>query len=75
MTFTPHSSRALRILTGALFALAALLAGPAAVAHNVVEERIPVPESTITDSPVEVSVATDDIFLDLGDNRGAFASS
>ena len=73
MTFTSHSSRALRILTGAFVALALTLVGSSAVAHNVVEERIPMPESTITDSPVEVSIATDDIFLDLGDNRGGFA--
>ena len=73
MTTHPRTSQTFRILTGALFALAALLAGPPALAHNVVEDRIPVPESTITDSPVEVSIATDDIFLDLGENQGGFA--
>lgn len=73
MTTHPRISPTLRISTGALFATVALLVGPAAVAHNVVEDRIPVPESIITDSPVEVSIATDDIFLDLGENQGGFA--
>jgi len=53
--------------------LATLGIGAPALAHNVVEDLIPTPGSTLTTSPVSVSVATDDAFLDLGENLGAFA--
>jgi methionine-rich copper-binding protein CopC len=67
---TPPS---LNVFAGSLFLVGFLAAGSAALAHNVVEERIPIPETTVTESPVEVSISTDDLFLDVGDNRGAFA--
>lgn len=63
----------LQALTGAVLLLALTGMGSVAVAHNVVEDRIPVPESTITNSPVDISISTDDLFLDVGANQGGFA--
>jgi copper resistance protein C len=52
--------------------MATLCLGSPASAHNAVEELIPAPETTVTTSPLTVSLATDDLFLDLGENTGAF---
>jgi methionine-rich copper-binding protein CopC len=43
-----------------------------AVAHNVVEDRTPAPGSTVTESPVDISLTTNDIFLDLGGDASGF---
>ena len=58
-----------------LSALAALALGSVtpAFGHNVVEQRIPAPDSEVSQSPVEVSIATDGSFLDLGGEGRGFA--
>ena len=66
-------SPALSALTGVVLLVALTGMGSVALAHNVVEDRIPVPESTITDSPVDVSLSTDDFFLEVGGNQRGFA--
>lgn len=66
-------SPALSALTGVVLLVALTGMGSVALAHNVVEDRIPVPESTITDSPVDISLSTDDFFLDVGGNQRGFA--
>ena len=43
-----------------------------AQAHNAVEQRIPAPGSTITQSPVAISISTDGNLLDLGGNSRGF---
>ena len=62
-------------VTFALTAMAGLFLSPGipALAHNVVEERIPVPDSLVTQSPVDISIATDGTFLDLGGEGRGFA--
>jgi methionine-rich copper-binding protein CopC len=53
--------------------LGALLFGASpAVAHNVVEDRTPAPGSTVTESPVDISLTTNEIFLDLGGDASGF---
>jgi copper resistance protein C len=52
--------------------LGALSFGSSANAHNAVEELVPPPDSIVTVSPVAVSVATNDIFLAVGENQGGF---
>jgi|AntAceMinimDraft_6_1070360.scaffolds.fasta_scaffold00090_16 methionine-rich copper-binding protein CopC len=50
--------------------LGMVFASPA-LAHNVVEDRVPAPGSSVTESPVAVSITTDDDFLELaGESRG-----
>lgn len=44
---------------------AVLLAASPALAHNVVDERIPEPGSTISKSPLEISITSNDTYLDL----------
>jgi copper resistance protein C len=44
-----------------------------ASAHNAVEDRSPEPGATVTSSPVTVSIATNDEFLDLGGDARGFA--
>lgn len=63
----------LRVLTGAVLLVTLTGLSSVALAHNVVEDRIPVPESTITDSPVEISISVDDVFLDVGDHTRGFS--
>lgn len=42
-----------------------------ALAHNVVEDRIPEPGSVVQESPLTVSIGSNDVFLDIsGDGRG-----
>lgn len=52
--------------------LGALGFGSSASAHNAVEELRPPPDSILKVSPVAVSVATNDVFLDVGENQGGF---
>lgn len=52
---------------------ALLISASPARAHNVVEDRIPGADSVVTTSPVTVSIATNDEFLDLGGDGGGFA--
>lgn len=59
-------------LFAALTVVLLSVAGPAQ-AHNVVDSRSPAPDSIVTQSPVEVSIATDDDFLDLGGKSRGFA--
>lgn len=59
------------VVATALFAVIFGAGSSSAFAHNVVEQRSPEPGSTITESPVTISIATDDEFLDLsGESRG-----
>ena len=62
----------IRGLVGGCFALGLIGITSPALAHNVVEDRIPSPDSIITISPVEISIATNDMFLDLGGEAGGF---
>jgi methionine-rich copper-binding protein CopC len=55
---------------GALVLAGVFLGGPAS-AHNSVEDRTPEPGAVVTSSPIGVSIATNDEFLDLsGEGRG-----
>lgn len=59
--------------TVGVLALAGFLVSSVSVAsaHNSVEDRSPEPGATVTSSPITVSIATNDEFLDLsGDARG-----
>jgi len=58
-------------LLGGTLLGALLLGASPAYAHNVVEDRSPAPDSSVTDSPVTISLTTDDVFLDLsGETKG-----
>ena len=59
------------LLGGTLFGALLLGASPA-YAHNVVEDRSPAPDSSVTDSPVTISLTTDDVFLDLSGETTGF---
>ena len=53
--------------------LGALMMGaPPALGHNVVEDSTPTPGSTVTQSPITVSITTNDVFLDLGGDAQGF---
>lgn len=71
MTRTSSASRRLSLLGVALLGALLLGASPA-MAHNVVEDRTPAPGSTVTESPVDISLTTNDIFLDLGGDASGF---
>lgn len=63
-----------RALAVALMTAALSLGFPAtALAHNVVEDRDPAAGSTVTESPLTVSVTTNDDFLDTGGATRGFA--
>ena len=71
MTRISSASRHLPLIGGAL--LGALLWGASpAMAHNVVEDRTPAPGSTVTESPVAISLTTNDVFLDLSGDASGF---
>lgn len=58
-------------LLGATLVLSLLAGGSPALAHNVVEDYTPEPESTVTESPVAISITSNDMYLDLaGDGQG-----
>jgi len=70
MTRAWQGNRRLHLLGGTLLGALLLGASPA-FAHNAVEDRSPAPDSIVTDSPVAISLTTDDIFLDLsGEAKG-----
>lgn len=71
MTLARGTHRLTLLSGGALLGALLLVTTPAA-AHNVVEERIPAPNSTVTESPVAISLTTDDLFLDLGGEAKGF---
>ena len=71
MTLTSSALRRLPLMGAALLGALLLGASPA-VAHNVVEDRTPAPGSTVTESPVDISLTTNDIFLDLGGDASGF---
>src|SRR6056300_407308 len=71
MTLTSSALRRLPLMGVALLGALLLGASPA-VAHNVVEDRTPAPGSTVTESPVDISLTTNDIFLDLGGDASGF---
>ena len=71
MTLTSRASRRLPFVGIALLGALLLGASPA-IAHNVVEDRTPAPGSTVTESPVAISLTTNDIFLDLGGDASGF---
>ena len=71
MTLTSNALRRLPLMGAALLGALLLGASPA-VAHNVVEDRTPAPGSTVTESPVDISLTTNDIFLDLGGDASGF---
>ena len=71
MTLTSRASRRLPFVGIALLGALLLGASPA-MAHNVVEDRTPAPGSTETESPVDISLSTNDIFLDLGGDASGF---
>ena len=64
MTPSWAGNRRSYLLGGTLLGALLLGASPA-FAHNVVEDRTPAPDSSVTDSPVAISLTTNDIFLDL----------
>ena len=71
MTRTSRTNRLSHLLCAT--ALGVLLVGVSpASAHNVVEDRSPAPDSTVTESPVSISLTTDDMFLDLGGEARGF---
>jgi methionine-rich copper-binding protein CopC len=55
-----------------VFVLSVLVfGGSPALAHNVVENYTPEPGSTVTESPVDISLTSNDLYLDLaGDGQG-----
>lgn len=72
MTRAGQTNRLPHLLGGTLLGALLLGASPA-FAHNVVEDRSPAPDSVVTDSPVTISLTSDDMFLDLGGETKGFA--
>ncbi|MCF8550307.1 MAG: copper resistance protein CopC [Pontimonas sp.] len=66
-------SRAPRWIAGLVGVALALGSAAPALAHNVVEDRDPAADSVVTQSPVTVSISTNDSFLDTGDATRGFA--
>lgn len=71
MTPAWRGNRPSHLLGGTLLGALLLGASPA-YAHNVVEDRTPAPDSSVTDSPVTISLTTNDIFLDLSGEATGF---
>ncbi len=71
MTRTSRTNRLSRLLCGTVLGVLLVGASPA-YAHNVVEDRSPAPDSTVTESPVAISLTTDDTLLDLGGEAKGF---
>jgi len=58
-------------ILGAFLMYALIFGGSSALAHNVVENYTPEPDSTVTESPVDISITSNDLYLDLaGDGQG-----
>ena len=55
-----------------VLALGLLLVASPAQAHNAVDWRTPAPGTTLTESPVAISISTDGNLLDLGGNSRGF---
>jgi len=55
-----------------VLALGLLLVASPAQAHNAVDWRTPAPGTTLTESPVAISISTDGDLLDLGGNSRGF---
>lgn len=65
MMTTRAALASLACITGLLFT------GPAAVAHNAVVGEDPEPDSVVTDSPLAITITTNDAILDLmGEGQG-----
>lgn len=62
----------MRRLVLATAVAAVLWSAQPALAHNVIEEKIPAPGSTVTESPLAISISTDDVYLDLAGNTAGF---
>lgn len=77
VTMRMEENQSVSVLPRVLLALvaAAMLSTPAlpAFAHNVVEALSPEEGSVVTESPLAISIATDDTFLDLGGESRGFA--
>lgn len=71
MGFTIRTHTSLRLL-GMLLLSALWVGASPAFAHNVVEDQTPAPGSTLTESPVDISLTTNDVFLDLGGDAQGF---
>ncbi len=71
MTRSSRTNRLSRLLCGTLLGVLLLGASPA-YAHNVVEDLSPAPGSIVTESPVAISLTSDDVFLDLGGEARGF---
>jgi copper resistance protein C len=71
MTEPSRTNRLSGLLCGTLLSVVLLGASPA-YAHNVVEDRSPPPDSSVTESPVAISLTSDDVFLDLGGEARGF---
>ena len=58
-------------LLGVFVLFVLVFGGSPALAHNVVENYTPEPGSTVTESPVDISLTSNDLYLDLaGDGQG-----
>ena len=71
MALLTQPSRWPLILAVAILGVVLVGVSPA-YAHNVVEDRTPAPGSTVTESPVAISITSNDIFLDLGGDASGF---
>jgi methionine-rich copper-binding protein CopC len=70
----PANTRKAFLTAWALTALALVFwTAPGALGHNVVQETTPEPGSTVTDSPVDIRIVTNDQLLDLGGTGSGFA--
>lgn len=68
-----RASRVSRWIVALVAGALALGSAAPALAHNVVEDRDPAADSVVTQSPVTVSISTNDSFLDTGDATRGFA--
>lgn len=61
--------QATKILSGAILVIAIIFIGSPAYAHGVVEDRDPLPDSTVQESPVQVSISADSLFPGLNGSQ------
>jgi len=69
VTMSPQPRVALGIALG--FVVSAL--SMPALAHNVVVDQVPSPDSVVTQSPLQITITTNDLLLDLGGQGSGFA--